>query len=103
MKNIQILNPFLLGHETCELVIYGRIAHYKGGGGGGSSEEYERQLREQRQATEKAEAEAARLKGESEAAAKRRKERQNASLLTPGEGSGDDTVNTRRSLLGSGS
>lgn len=102
MNKTHIYNPFLLGHEVDEFCSYAGRVHCKGGGGG-SSEEYEKQLRDQRVATEKAEAETARLKGESEAAAKRRKERQNASLLTPGEGSGDETVNTRKSLLGSGS
>lgn len=99
MKDIFIMNPYLLGTDgETPKALY--KAHAKGGGGG--SEEYERQLREQREATAKAEAEAAKLKGESAEAAKRRKDRQGASLLTPGEGSGDSTQSIRKSILGIG-
>ena len=101
MKNIHVMNPYLLGEDTPAAPKNLQRVHCKGGGGGGSSAEYERQLREQREATERAEAEAARLKQEGDAAAKRRKDRQGASLLTPGEGEGDSSVNVRKSVLGS--
>ena len=97
------MNPYLFKDETCEAPKSLRHVHCKGGGGGGSSAEYERQLAEQRAATEKAEAEAARLKQEGDATAKRRKDRQGASLLTPDEGEGDSSVNVRKSVLGGGS
>ena len=96
------MNPYLLGEGTPAAPKNLQRVHCKGGGGG-SSEEYDRQLREQRKATERAEAEAARLKSEGDATAKRRKDRQGASLLTPGEGEGDSSLNVRKSVLGSGS
>lgn len=102
MKNIHVMNPYLLRDFTDKVTVKLGRCHCKGGGGGGSAE-YERQLQEQRQATERAEAEAARLKGEQDKVNRRRKERAQASLLTPDEGMGDTVANVRRSVLGAGS
>ena len=104
-----VINPFLLGADyalPAHLAKTFRHAHAKGGGkgggGGGSSKEYERQLAEQRQAREAAEAESAKLKGDQERTAEERKKRSQASYLTRGGGEGDAADPTRKSYLGSG-
>lgn len=71
-----------------------------GGRSSGSSKEYDRQLKEQRLATEKAEMEAENLRRDSMATQQRRKKRQQGSLLTPEEGRGDSSYRKFKSLLG---
>lgn len=100
MKNMHIMNPYCLGQDA--ETIFAKLAFCKGGGGS-SNAEYERQLEEQRKATEKAEREAAKLKKEANKHSQLRKDRQAAALLTSGGGEGDETVNVRKTLLGSGS
>ena len=104
-----VINPFLLGADyalPAHLAKTFRHAHAKGGGkgggGGGSSKEYERQLAEQRQAREAAEAESSRLKDNQDRTAEERKKRSQASYLTRGGGEGDAADPTRKSYLGSG-
>ena len=109
MKSIEVCNPYLL-RDSFDVPFFYPLKFNlvnckgggKGGGGGGSSEEYERQLREQREAREKAEAEAAELKQNQEATAAERKKRGQASYLTSGGGTGDDEMTTKKSYLGSG-
>ena len=101
-RNIAVLDPFLLTGREGVAPKCLRRAFCKGGGGG-SSDEYERRLREQREAREKAEAEAAELKRNQDATTAERNKRAKASYLTGGDGTGDEDMNTKKSYLGSGS
>lgn len=100
-QSIAIFDPFMLTGRDGTTPKNLRHVHCKGGGGG-SSAEYERQLKEQRLAREKAEREAAELKQKQEATAAERKKRGQASYLTSGGGTGDDEMTTKKSYLGSG-
>lgn len=71
-----------------------------GGGQKVDTSGYEKQLEEQRKATAEAEAEAARKKAESDAAAKRQAAGRASTLLTGA--AGDDSAPVRRSVLGAG-
>lgn len=101
-KSIAVFDPYLLSGRDGEMPKCLRNVFCKGGGGG-SSKEYERQLREQREAREKAEAEAAELKRNQDATTAERNKRAKASYLTGGDGTGDEDMNTKKSYLGSGS
>ena len=61
---------------------------------------YDRQLEEQRKATEKAEAEAARLKADQDAAEERRKQGRGSLIKTSAGGDMDTSSVKRKSLLG---
>lgn len=61
---------------------------------------YDKQLEEQRKATEKAEAEAARLKADQDAAEERRKQGRSSLIKTSATGDMDTTSVKRKSLLG---
>ena len=100
-QSIAIFDPFLLTGATGKVPKSLRHVHCKGGGSG-SSKEYERQLAEQRQAREAAEAESSRLKDNQDRTAEERKKRSQASYLTRGGGEGDAADPTRKSYLGSG-
>lgn len=101
-KSIAIMDPFLLCDRECPAPGNLHKVRCKGGGGDGSSAEYENQLRQQREAREKAEAEAAELKRNQDATTAERKKRGAASFLTGGAGVGDENVITKKSYLGAG-
>ncbi len=70
------------------------------GGGSPDNSAYERQLEEQRQATAKAEAEAARKKTESDAAYERQKQGRASTILTGNGGDTSTSAVKRKGLLG---
>jgi len=73
---------------------------FSGGGGSPDNSAYERQLEEQRQATAKAEAEAARKKAESDAAYERQKQGRASTILTGDGGDTSTAAVKRKGLLG---